>query len=384
MAKAQVKLKAWDDWTDPDFFTEGKQTEKRPIRFFLRQLASTNLQQTKLTITGWMLIFVALGIGSAAYNTASNILFMTLSLLLSSLVLSGILSLINFKKLDWSLEAPRYLEANELGLAKISLKNKKLIFPSLCLRFRTAHSMGSEEKFLYLPDTLAAGDDTIIEWPFTPDRRGVCELFLNGVQSKFPFGFLAKTVGEVEMSAVIVWPSRVDFELNPGANGLFSALGTSQSRTGLGSDLLKIREYVSGDAPRCIHWKATARMNRLMVRELAQEGQNGYHLIIDRNSSDWDEAQFETLCSLAYTLANDLFHRDRLQSVIIEGEEQFPMRGLRDLHEFFDRLALLERSKATLSDSGRVFSRNEIRFRPLSGGDVSIYVDGIRAGETKL
>ena len=103
VAKAQVKLKAWDDWTDPDFFTEGKQTEKRPIRFFLRQLASTNLQQTKLTITGWMLIFVALGIGSAAYNTASNILFMTLSLLLSSLVLSGILSLINFKKLDWSL-----------------------------------------------------------------------------------------------------------------------------------------------------------------------------------------------------------------------------------------------------------------------------------------
>ena len=76
------------------------------------------------------------------------------------------------------------------------------------------------------------------------------------------------------------------------------------------------------------------------------------------------------------------FSLARLQSAIIEGVEQFPMRGLRDLHEFFDRLALLERSKATLSDSGRVFSRNEIRFRPLSGGDVSIYVDGIRAGET--
>ena len=49
-----------------------------------------------------------------------------------------------------------------------------------------------------------------------------------------------------------------------------------------------------------------------MVRELAQEGQNGYHLIIDRNSSDWDEAQFETLCSLAYTLANDLFFASSL------------------------------------------------------------------------
>ena len=183
-----------------------------------------------LTITGWMLIFVALGIGSEAYKTASNILFMTLSLLLSSLVLSGILSLINFKKLEWSLEAPRYLQANELCLVKISLKNEKSVFSSLCLRFRTAHSMHRDGGFLHLPDTLTVGKATLVECPFTPNRRGFCELFLNGVQSKFSFGISAKTVGESKTAPVIAWSSQVDYEIRPVANGFFSVAGTSQAK----------------------------------------------------------------------------------------------------------------------------------------------------------
>ena len=62
----------------------------------------------KMTLTGWCLIVVSLGLGVAAYNTASNILFLTLSLLLSSLILSGVLSLINFKKLRWELRVPSH------------------------------------------------------------------------------------------------------------------------------------------------------------------------------------------------------------------------------------------------------------------------------------
>ena len=51
------------------------------------------------TLPGMMLIGLALGIGTAAYNSASNILFITLSLLLSGLVLSGVWSWINFREI---------------------------------------------------------------------------------------------------------------------------------------------------------------------------------------------------------------------------------------------------------------------------------------------
>ncbi|MEJ1974381.1 MAG: hypothetical protein WDM96_18585 [Lacunisphaera sp.] len=59
-----------------------------------------------LTIPGLFLMGLALGIGTAAYNTASNILFITLSLLLACLLLSGLLSWFNFMGMSWRLRPP--------------------------------------------------------------------------------------------------------------------------------------------------------------------------------------------------------------------------------------------------------------------------------------
>lgn len=330
-----------------------------------------------------MLIVVALGIGSAAYNTASNILFMTLSLLLSSLILSGILSLVNFKKLKWRLDAPRHVIAGEEGLARIYLNNQKSAFPSLCLRFRTAHSMANSEEFLYLPGSIAAKQTTIVDWSFTGQRRGPCNLDLRGVESKFPFGFLSKTVGDSQIQSVMIWPAPIEYEFNPLANGKQSSLGDARSQIGQGSDLLKIRNYTPGDAPRQIHWKASARMNRLMVREHAAEGQSGYHLALDTDLDIWNEVQFEAMCSLAFTLARDLFHRNRLRSAQILGDELIEMRSLRDLHTFFDDLSLLERAQKQSGNARSLPLQNEINLRPSGDHGVSIYLDGIRTGETK-
>ena len=55
------------------------------------------------TVPGLFLMVLALGIGTAAYNTASNILFITLSLLLACLLLSGLLSWFNFAGVCWRL-----------------------------------------------------------------------------------------------------------------------------------------------------------------------------------------------------------------------------------------------------------------------------------------
>ena len=53
------------------------------------------------TVPGLVLIGLALGIGSAAYNAASNILFITLSLLLACLILSGVMSWLNLRGVCW-------------------------------------------------------------------------------------------------------------------------------------------------------------------------------------------------------------------------------------------------------------------------------------------
>src|ERR671918_2511276 len=55
------------------------------------------------TVPGMVLIALSFGIGTAAYNSSSNILFITLSLLLACLILSGVLSWLNFRGVQWRL-----------------------------------------------------------------------------------------------------------------------------------------------------------------------------------------------------------------------------------------------------------------------------------------
>ncbi len=377
----QVEYRRWNDWTDPDFFVEGRQSERRFIPLFIRQLVPVRVQKTKLTLTGWMLILVALGIGSAAYNTASNILFMTLSLMLSSLVLSGILSLINFKKLRWQLKAPTHLQVGEVGAAEVELENRKKLFPTMSLCFRVGSSELENAARLYMPSALPARRSTRLEWTFKPRRRGACRIYLHGVGSKFPFGFLDKSFGETQSHDVLVWPARVGYQFGPEASGRRYPSGVSRRASGLGSDLLNIRDYVPGDPPRLIYWKATARVNKLMVRQLAQEGEGGFHLLVDPDRSIWSGDHFEALCSVVCSLSDDLFHVGRLDSVCVADEERSPVRSMRDLHGFFDRLATLQLQTATETKARRNGPKNTITFRPLGEGGIAIYVDDIQIGQ---
>jgi uncharacterized protein (DUF58 family) len=382
-APRQVELKHWHDWTDPNFFDEGRQSEWRFVPLFLRQLVPTRVHRTKLTVIGWMLIIVALGIGSAAYNTGSNILFMTLSLLLSSLVLSGILSLINFKKLEWTLKTPAHLQVGEVGLVEIDLTNRKSVFPSMSLCFRLGSSDEEKSRGLYLQNALGAKESTRVEWTFTPLKRGACRIYLEGVESKFPFGFLYKFFGDSQEEKVLVWPSRIDYRFAPQVQGRRFLSGVSRRVSGLGSDLLNIREYRPGDPPKWIHWKASARLNKLMIRQLAQEGEGGFHLEIDPDRDLWSGAQFEALCSLACSLAEDLFHAGRLQTVHIIGRDTVAVRSMRELHDVFDALAELRPSLRTgTKKSYPVGRKNRVSFRPMSNHQVAIYVDDLQAGQT--
>ncbi|MFT5837176.1 MAG: hypothetical protein ACI9ZV_000680 [Candidatus Azotimanducaceae bacterium] len=383
MADSQIEMRRWHDWADPDFFMEGRQRERRLVPLFLRQILPKKLQKTKLTITGWMLIIVALGIGSAAYNTSSNILFMTLSLLLSSLVLSGILSLINFQKLSWTLKAPEHLQVGEVGMAEVALRNGKRIFPSMSIAFQVGSSAEPAGRRLDLRHAVSAGESASLEWTFVPERRGRFAVSLYGVESKFPFGFLLKGIGDVVEESVFVWPARVDYDFTFYTDGRRFQAGVSRRRAGAGSDLLNLRAYERGDPPRLIHWKATARMNKLMIRQLAQEGESGFHLWLDTHGSEWTESQFETLCSTACALAEDLFHVGRLETVRACHEDVIAVRGLREVHDFFDQLARLEyplrQSEAT--NHQRIERRNSITFKPCGESGVFIYVNGTQTGQ---
>ena len=81
------------------------------------------------------LFLLAMAIGAAAYNSANNILFITLALLLACLILSGVLSWLNFRGLEWDLGVSEPLRAGQTATALVSLSNHKRLLPTYGIWF---------------------------------------------------------------------------------------------------------------------------------------------------------------------------------------------------------------------------------------------------------
>ena len=336
------------------------------------------------TITGVLLIAVSLGIGTAAYNTANNILFITLSLLLSCLILSGVMSWLNLRGIAWRLHAAGPWRAGQTQTVALEVRNAKVLLPTYGLWFDLAAGDAAERRHLGI--RLDPESSTRIEWPAKAARRGLLRVELRGVGSLFPFGFLHKSVASDLAREVLVWPASVDYRRHLGGAAWRAAPSQGEvNRPGHGADLLALRRYVPGDSPRLVHWKATARLRQILVRQFAAEGLEGFTLQVGSDSAVWSRPeQFELGLSLAATLAEDLFKQERLQAVMIDDEPPQAVRRLRDVESFLDRLASLEAverpARVAPEDiphiHGLAGPRRVLRILPHGARGVAAFLDG--------
>ena len=151
--------------------------------------------------------------------------------------------------------------------------------------------------------------ETSLDWLVKPvTQRGEAVVELVTVGSLFPFGFLKKNIGLALRESVLVWPAQISYQWT-GASAVHSgSQGQRTARAGRGDDLLALRNYAQGDSHRLIHWKASARLGHLMIRQFAAESHDGYMLRLDTPAAVWSRPeQFELLCSFVATMAEDLF-----------------------------------------------------------------------------
>lgn len=335
-------------------------------------------QLTRPTRAGAVLIAVAFGIGLAAYNNANNVLFVALSLMLSCLVLSGLLSWANFRGVRWRLLLPTHWRAGEPGPVRLELTNSKKITPTYNLLFHARFRSGAPEP-QHLPDRLDAGRSLALEWIFQPAQRGREVVEILGVESRFPFGFLRKMSGGSLEQEVWVWPARIPYEFKPPTTHQARLAGEVRRRPGPGADLLGLRPYRPGDAPRLVHWKASARLRELVVRQTGEEQEPGYHLVVNPAREIWgDAAQFERLCSCAGSLAEDLFMAGSLRAATILGQPTQLITRLADLQAFLDQLAHLAPVEHTAVRGPE--GRDVITFHPAARQQVHVHLGNQPAG----
>ena len=153
------------EWEDPGFFAE--QSRTRNFFRILKQLViPPEGNKTIPTVPGIILFLLTLAIGSAAYNTSSNILFMTLSLLFTSILLSGVLAWVNFKGTRWRMILEPHFRAGKITPVRIELSNDKRLLPTYSLWFNVRAQRSEVSKRVYLQERLDARSSTRLDWIF--------------------------------------------------------------------------------------------------------------------------------------------------------------------------------------------------------------------------
>ncbi len=133
---------------------------------------------------------------------------------------------------------------------------------------------------LFVPLLLPRRGGADFEYEVEIDRRGVHEFPPLELTSRAPFGFFRRHRRIDRPTRVLVYPEvrrlrhlrLLDHRL---------ALEVVRPRAGVGTEILGVRPFRSGDSPRRIHWRSVARTGRLISKEFVDESRPGLTLILD-------------------------------------------------------------------------------------------------------
>ena len=251
------------------------------------------------TRDGWWCLFVVTGLGVAALNTGNNLLYLLVSLLLSLIVVSGVLSEQSMRGLRLEGDTPEEIYAGTPALFGAVLANRKRRLTSYSLTLELL-ARGGPTRFIYLP-RLEAGRDRLLTWEQTLPARGRQRLAGVRLTTRFPFGLFRKAGRVMLDREVLVFPAvrRISPET---LHRLVGAGSSAVRRRGRGHDLYNLRAYRAGDDPRLIHWRSSAKVDSLLVREMEAETTEDARIVL-AGRGDRDAARLEAALSEAASIA---------------------------------------------------------------------------------
>jgi uncharacterized protein (DUF58 family) len=117
---------------------------------------------------------------------------------------------------------------------------------------------------------IAPDEEKIIDYFLRPLTRGEYQFGQTNVFVSTPLGFVVRAIEGNNPQSVPVFPSFISmrkFELM-GISNRLEEIGIKRTRRiGQHSEFDQVREYVPGDDPRTVNWKATARKGALMANQ---------------------------------------------------------------------------------------------------------------------
>ncbi len=261
-------------------------------------------RRIRFTLGGLLFTLGTFAVGFAAMNTGNNLLYLLLGSMLGFIAVSGWLSEQVIGALRIQRQIPRAVTVGGDLKLTYEVRNRRSRLPSMAVEI-TEKGLPRAAFVGHVPPggtALAHSHNDFV-------RRGIYRLGTITLSTSFPFGLFLKQRDLGIPGEVIVWPRTNRTVRQPApASGRVPRLGLSaRGAAGTRGEYRSLREYRSGDDPRDIHWRSSARLREPVIREYERDASETHWICLNTCSEPGDAAEVavEIAAALAARAATD-------------------------------------------------------------------------------
>lgn len=272
---------------------------------------------------GFYYLFVMAFIMGGAALRDVNLLFVLAGLMVGPLLLNWRIVVQAVRQLDVERRLPKHVFAGQSVLVQIRGHNRRRRLGSWMLVVEDA-LQGEEPEFathqpppkvrsrVLLP-YVAAGSSSSTAYRLQVPRRGGYRFDPLQVRTGFPLGLVKAALRQLQGERLIVYPQLG--RLTSGWTQVIQSTRFGQQQTfqrqgPIDGDYYGLREWRPGDSRRWIHWRTTAKLGHLAVRQFEQLQNRDLALVLDlwqpEQPLEEDGARVERAISLAATMVEEL------------------------------------------------------------------------------
>lgn len=193
---------------------------------------------------------------------------------------------------------------------------------------------------------LGPGGHRTLELPLATPKRGLLRLGPVVAERRDPLGLVRRARPLSDHAWLWVHPRVHPARALPlGVVLDFEGRLTEQAPAG-STAFASLREYLPGDDPRHIHWRSSARVGTLVVREHVDTTEPTTAIVLDTRADQLDPASFEQAVQVAASVAAASRRAGQPVTLAAPGEDRYAVEQAGG-YGVLDRLAALTRTEST-------------------------------------
>jgi uncharacterized protein (DUF58 family) len=206
-------------------------------------------------------------------------LYLLLGMLLALIVVSGIMSELSLRDLTVLRRLPLRAQVGRAHLVEIEVYNHKRRVPSYAIEVEDLRAGQPADKRCFFLK-ISPKSAQVAAYRRTPTRRGRDVHVGFRIATRFPFGLFEKSREVPADGDLVIYPAVDPVHLAATAQGRSPGADTVVGH-GRGEEFVGVKLMRDGEDPRDVHWRKSASVGQLVMRERAREMRPDVTLTLD-------------------------------------------------------------------------------------------------------